>query len=183
VGLGFGPTAGRAQVGAPAPDDLSPRLSGPSIHETGRVGEARIHNPGPPLDPGAAPLAPRPESAVRRIPANGGAAAAAERERRAVVDQALLDEEVAARLAALDTCRVEVARRDQVLPGDVPAGPFTLRWRILPDGSVTDTEVVAALSSVTMSQVVDCIKSRMSLWSFTSPVRSPVRTESTFSFR
>ena len=60
-----------------------------------------------------------------------------------VIDDKLLDSEIATRFEPLALCRIDVARNKQLRAEEVEADRLTLRWTIQPTGKVTATEVVA----------------------------------------
>jgi hypothetical protein len=95
-----------------------------------------------------------------------------------VIDQSVLDREVQARLSSAQDCRLEVARRKQVAPSEVVAAPLTLRWTILPSGSVVSTAVIS--STPDDAELADCLKKQMVSWIFTRPHGGPVSVERTF---
>ena len=169
------PAASTPNATPPAEPDRMPR--GPSIYETGRVGQMGVSDSGVKIkhtQDGARPKEQRvqgePEAASRPgTPARG------------VFNQAVLARELRPRLALLRDCRVEVARQKHLPAREVPAGSLTLRWIILPTGQVTETEVVAM--SPVDGHVIDCVKRQMSLWSFTAPTGGPARLERPFKFQ
>jgi hypothetical protein len=164
------------------PDRFSPAemRRGPSWRETGRIGD---------MTPAPVPPA---ASAVQRVPDVGDSgersvdkAAAAvnvpRAERVGTINPATLEREVGERLATLDDCRIEVARRHQVPPADVRADTLTLRWTIRPNGAAGATEVVA--TAPVELEVMDCVKATMSTWTFSRPRGGPVPVERDFRFR
>ncbi|MEO8211584.1 MAG: hypothetical protein ABI560_00235 [Myxococcales bacterium] len=151
----------------------------PSIYETGRVGKMGVAESGSPVKhTESGPGGNREELPVKDMPSSPtrvGAAAPTGH-----VDPAVLARELRPRFLLLKDCRVQVARHKHLAAKDVPVGALTLRWTILRDGQVGDTEVVA-LSPVD-GRVVDCMKRRMSLWSFTPPTGGPAAVERAFKF-
>ena len=93
----------------------------------------------------------------------------------------LLNREMAANLARIEDCRIEVARNRQVPPGQVPADTLLLRWTIKPSGDVASSDVVA--TKPTDIDVMTCAKSTMSQWRFTPPRGGSVDMEHTVSFK
>jgi hypothetical protein len=97
------------------------------------------------------------------------------------IDLRILDRETTARFAALDHCRVDVARRRRISPARVTADALTLRWTILGKGQVSFVEVVG--STPTDADVLDCVKRDAKNWRFTAPFRGDVRLQRAFVFR
>ena len=169
-----------AKVTAPPEPDRPTRaglLSGPSLYETGRIGSA----------PQAAPMAIEPqgqlgapgEKSVER--AANEVANAEPRIAPGVVDKAILDHEIDGHFAALEDCRVDVARSKRITPNEVIATTLAPRWTIRPSGYAADTAVVA--TSPVDIEVMDCAKAAMSGWKFTPPRGGSVRIERSFTFR
>jgi hypothetical protein len=151
----------------------SPFPQGPSLRETGRIGPMFPQGSG---EIQRDELAMPSETTIHRVsltdhklPGVGGAG---------VVDEAVLDREVGARLFAAQDCRIEVARRKQVTPSEVVASPLTLRWTILPSGGVASTAVIA--SALDDAELADCLKKQMVSWVFTGPRGGPVSVERSF---
>ena len=172
------PSAGAPNTAAPADSDrLSPErlLSGPSLYETGRVGTA------PQATPKA--IAPEEQFDLGREKAVDSATASLPpaAPRAGVVDQAVLDQQIENRFAALENCRVDVARQKRVPPTEILATTLTLRWTIRPNGVTADTVVVA--SSPVDIDVMSCVKTAMMRWKFMAPRGGPVRLERVFNFR
>jgi hypothetical protein len=97
------------------------------------------------------------------------------------VDLGLLDQEIDARFASLDHCRVDVARRKRVSPAQIAADTLTLRWTILGKGQVAAMDVVG--STPVDPEVMDCIKREGSSWRFTAPFGGDVRLQRVLVFR
>jgi hypothetical protein len=171
-----------AQQAPPPPDRYSPAqlLNGPSLQETGRVG---------PMAPEPLPAATKETQPVpddghhgeKQVQAVADTVQAPPIERTGTIDQRRLDAEVQTRLAALDDCRIDVARRKRVGLADVQGDTLTLRWVIRPTGTVSATQVVA--TSATDLDLMGCVKAAMSTWSFTAPRGGPVHVERAFKFR
>jgi hypothetical protein len=174
---GAGPSAAPSAAPGQSSDPLSPErlLSGPSLYETGRVGTA----------PQAAPKAIEPQEVQdlgREKSVDTAAASIAPPAPRAgVIDQAALDQQIENRFAALQNCRVDVARQKRVPPNEIVATTLTLRWTIRPNGTTADTVVVA--SNPVDLEVMSCVKSAMMGWKFMAPRGGPVRLERVFNFR
>jgi hypothetical protein len=175
--LGMVSVSAAAQPGEPAlvakPFDApSPFPQGPSLRETGRIG----------------PMFPEGSGGIQRddlaMPAETTIQNVAFTEHKrprvgaGVIDEAVLDREVRARLSAAQDCRIEVARRKQVAPSEVVASPLTLRWTILPSGGVASTAVIA--SAADDGELADCLKKQMVSWVFSRPSGGPVSVERTF---
>jgi hypothetical protein len=165
------------QAVAEEPDVLSPAelLTRPSLRETGRVGGARVAPQPAPQALGAAPDgAVSRERSIERVAAarqSGDEAAAP----AGVIDPLVLEDELHDRLAAIDGCRIEVARRRRVPPAEVLADLLTLRFTIRPGGDVSGIEVVA--ETATDPALLACVKLAMSSWWFTPPHGGAVAIE------
>ena len=152
-------------------------LSGPSLYETGRVGSA----------PKAPPTAIEPQDGLsaRREKSIQRAAAGIDtpppKRPPGVIDPQTLDREVEARFAALENCRVDVARARRIMPAEITANTLTLRWTIERGGQTAATAVVA--TTPVDLEVMSCVKAAMSRWRFTSPRGGPVEVERLFNFR
>lgn len=157
-------------------------FSGPSLQETGRIAGAGMQSRG-----GAA-WDSNGDDAVNAVGDSGekSVQAVAARDElpqpaAGTVDQRRFEAELRAHLAALSDCRIDVARRRQVALADVKADTLTLRWIVRPAGDVAGTQVVA--TSPTDLGVMDCVKSRMSTWSFaTRPRGGSLHLERAFTF-
>jgi hypothetical protein len=154
-------------------------LSGPSLHETGRVGSAQSADSSAiePVQPhelgGQDEKSIRPVATELEEPSAGGPSG--------VIDPKVLDREIERRFALLGSCRESVARTKHVTPSDIFGSRLTLRWTILPTGSVGSTVVVA--TSPADSDLMACVKTMMGAWHFTRPSGGPVRVEREFAFR
>jgi hypothetical protein len=81
----------------------------------------------------------------------------------------------------LRACPAEAAAARRMREGNVSAGSVLLRWTVLADGGVRDTEVVA-LREVALREsdpaLLDCIERKMSSWTFArQPGNEPVHLE------
>jgi hypothetical protein len=170
--------AADAEENKPPPAPVLGFMAGPSMHETGRIGFAPLSDSGSKIEQIAEPAMPN-ELSVQRAAVDARTPASAAPS--GVINAGLLESEIQSAFADLGGCRLEVARRKQVAMGAVAAGRLTLRWTITPAGSVGETEVVA-VEPVDI-QVMDCVKRRMSFWSFARPRGGAVRLERTFAFR
>jgi hypothetical protein len=99
----------------------------------------------------------------------------------AAMSSSVLAHQLAGRLAALSGCRVDVARMLDVAWTEVPAGRLTLQWTILPTGAVAYAEVIAI--DPTDLHVLECVKRRMTQWSFAVPRDGAIDLSSPFAFR
>ena len=151
---------------------------GPSLYETGRIGNAAVSEPGVPTNRGAERGTPREMAVQAKQPDRHDGATPATY--AGVVDQKVLDREIAPRFRLLGDCKAEVAHRKRVATSTITGSRLVLRWTILPDGRVTDTQVVA--TSPADPRLVDCIKERMSGWSFRPGKGGSARVERKFSF-
>lgn len=180
------PTAGggaAVQPPAPAasPDLLSPTrlLDGPSLRETGRIAVAPSPMPMNAIESDAAlPAASPKEKSIARAASSIDATPAARPE--GVINQRVLDREIAEHFQDIAGCRVEVARTKQVTPAQIVADKILLRWIIQPDGSTGSTDVVAILP-VDLG-IMDCAKRAMSQWTFTRPRGGSMTVERHFTF-
>jgi hypothetical protein len=160
------------------PNQLSAALlQGPSLYETGRVGKMGLSEAGVQIrqtrnriSPQELRVQPKTELALHAQPGI----------RPGAIDTEILRREIKSRFVLLRDCRVEVARHKRIAPGTVTASRLTLRWTILPDGRVTETQVVA--TSRVDGEVMNCVKRQMSRWSFSPPIGGPVRVERPFAF-
>jgi hypothetical protein len=173
-----------APPASPTTDPLSPSslLSGPSLYETGKVGVSPDSAPSPAPTPVPQELqwAGNGEKSIKPV-ATDIADAPPPRPPEGVIGPARLNREIAAYFEALDNCRVDVARAKQVAVGKVTGDQLLLRWTIEPSGETGPTEVVATTS--TDLDLMDCVKSAMSRWTFTPPRGGAVHVERSFAFR
>ncbi len=102
------------------------------------------------------------EAAVRQYQA-----APVQSRRSGVVDPETLAMEASLRFEDLPACRLEIARRAQILPSEVRAGQILLRWSIRADGSVAPLDVVQVTPA--HPDLARCVKRVMSGWRFTRP--------------
>jgi len=178
------PASESAAAATPAPlppstpsDSLSPErlMAGPSLRETGRIAVA----PTPmstTIEGGEGTKSPTEKSITRAASTIDPTPFRP----KGVIDQRVLDREIADHFADIGTCRVEVARAKQVKPPQIVAEQLLLRWTILPDGSTAATDVVA-IAPVDLS-IMDCAKRVMSQWTFSRPRGGPMAVERRFSF-
>lgn len=187
-GSGAAATAGEGEmtpdpVTSPVLDPLAPSslMAGPSLHETGRVGVIPgASAPPEALTPSAIPWAGESEKSVEPVAA-GFAKAPPPRPPVGTIDPMLLNQEMAANLAKVEDCRIEVARARQVPPAQVAAEPLLLRWTIQPTGETQPADVQA--TGTTDQDLVSCARLTMSQWRFTPPRGGSMDVERTVSFR
>lgn len=175
------PTAEAIAASAPTrPASILPTelVRAPSLYETGRIGKAAVNEPGVPTNRSAERAAP-PEMLVeaKQPDRRDGPTPASY---TGVVDQSVLDREIAPRFRLLADCKADVAHRKRVSAANIAGSTLLLRWTILPSGRVTDTQVVA--TAPVEPRVVDCVKERMSGWSFRPGKGGAARVERKFSF-
>lgn len=143
---------------------------GPSLRETGRIGAMFPQGSGEIVrDDQRVSPADVTVQQVAMVDRTAG---------RSGVEDDGLTREIAARLAAAQGCRIEVARRKQVAPSEVVSAPMTLRWTILPSGAVSSTAV--AITTVEDADLADCVKRQMVSWNFPRLSGGPVNVERIF---
>jgi hypothetical protein len=171
------------QATSPVLDPLAPSslMAGPSLRETGKVGVMpEASAPAESLTPAALSWAGQPEKSVQPVAA-GFATAPPPRPPVGTIDPMLLNREMAANLAKVEDCRIEVARARQVPPAQVAADPLVLHWTIQPTGETRTRDVRAP--ATTDQDVVSCAKAAMSQWRFTPPRGGSMDVERTVSFK
>lgn len=159
-------------------DSLSPErlMAGPSLHETGRIAVSPAMPTSAIENAGQTPVSPTEKSITRAASTINVAPVGP----HGVIDQRVLDREVADHFADIGGCRVEVARTKQIKPPQVVADQLLLRWTIEPDGSIGATEIVA-IAPVDLA-IMDCAKRVMSQWTFSRPRGGPMAVERHFKF-
>jgi hypothetical protein len=163
------------QAAGPAPLAVEAwPLAGPSLRETGRVGSMPLAYLGARIVETPQGLPPR-EQAVQPATSGPGDAPIGS------INTSILEHQLEEPVAALQDCRIEVARRQQRIWNEIAAGRVTLRWAILPTGAVDDVQVVA-LDPLDV-RVLDCMKREMALWTFVPPDGGMVTVAQTFAFR
>lgn len=170
-------------VTSPVLDPLAPSslLAGPSLRETGRVGVMpEASAPADALAPSSLTWSKDAEKSVQPVAA-GFEEAPPPRPPVGTINPILLNREVAANLAKVENCPIEVARARRVSPAQVAAQPLLLRWTIEPSGDARTTDVIATGS--TDPGVINCARAVMSQWRFTAPRGGSVEVERTVSFR
>lgn len=171
------------QVTTPVLDPLAPSslLAGPSLRETGRVGVIPgASAPPEALTPAGVPWGGETEKSVEPV-AEGFAKAPPPRPPVGTIDPLLLNQEMAANLAKVEDCRIEVARARQVPPAQVASEPLLLKWTIQPTGETRAPDVVA--TGATDQDLVSCARTTMSQWRFSPPRGGAMDVERTVSFR
>ena len=153
-------------------------LAGPSLYETGRVGAMTVSDQGSRIERTPERAMPK-DLVVRRRQQEGDDASSSALS--GSVNSSLLAQELRAPLAALNGCRIDVARLQQVAWNDVPAGRLTLQWTILPTGAVADVDVIA-IDPIDL-HVLDCVRQRVVHWSFSRPRGGAVHLSRAFAFR
>ncbi len=156
---------------APEPESLNGLAPGRS----GRVASAAVVADRAPIAAGAIP-SNGPELSVTAAMAATAAAEPAGR-----VNARLLDRDVTAKLASLNHCRTDVARRKRVPPALISADKLTLRWTIAGKGQVAAMDVVG--STPVDPDVLDCVKRDANGWLFAAPVGGDVRLNRALVFR
>ena len=149
-------------------------LNGIDAGRTGRIATAPVTHEGTAIAPAIlrqsqeAPVAPAATVALAPPPPG-------------VIDDKLLASEIATRFEPLALCRIDVARDKQLRAGEVEADRLTLRWTIEPTGKVTAVEVVG--TTAVDADVLNCVKQKMTAWTFSRPSGGPLPVERVFQFR
>lgn len=180
AGLACGPVVARAQTAA-APRTAAARapepetLNGLAPTRSGRVASAPVVTDRGPIAAGAIP-SNGPELSV-----TAAVAATAVPEPAGRVNARLLDRDITAKLASLNHCRTDIARRKRVPPALISADTLTLRWTIAGKGQVSAMEVVG--STPVDPDVLNCVKRDANGWLFAAPVGGDVRLNRALVFR
>lgn len=162
---------------ASAHTSAAPLLPGPSLRETGRVGEiplvyAALKGAGAPEHSGDQPTRDpvvHPRTAERERPGAGSLSAA------------IIAHELEKPVEALQDCRIDVARQQRRTWNAVAAGRVTLLWTILPAGTVAHVDVVP-IDPLDL-HVLECVKRAMARWTFARPRGGNVKVTASFAFR
>ena len=172
------PAGGAAAPASPPSDSLQPAnlVEAPSLKETGKIAVAPVPSTMNLIETEESLKSPT-EKSIAPAASNIDSAPSLP---RGVINQRVLDKEIAERFAEISTCRVDVARGKQVMPSQVVADKLMLRWIIQPDGTTASTEVVA-IAPVDLG-IMDCAKRVMSQWTFTRPRGGPMPVERPFKF-
>jgi hypothetical protein len=149
-------------------------MDGPSLRETGRIAVAPAPVPMNLIENEEALKSPQETRAASSYESTPTSAPSG------VINQRVLDREIAERFTQIADCRVEVARARQVTPALITADTLLLRWTIERDGSTTSTDVVAT-APVDLA-IMDCAKRVMSQWRFTPPRGASKAVERPFAF-
>jgi hypothetical protein len=149
-------------------------LNGLDPDRTGRIANVPVAHQGATIAPAVlrqsqeAPVAPAATVALAPPPPG-------------VIDDKLLDGEIATRFEPLALCRIDVARSKQLRAEEVEADRLTLRWTIEPTGKVSAAEVIG--TTAVDADVLDCVKHQMTAWTFSRPSGGPLPVERAFRFR
>lgn len=100
---------------------------------------------------------------------------------RQIRPDALIEEELRPTDPAVRACRVDVARRRQILPTNVAAKEVVVRFTINRDGHVRDAEALRAPD--TDLEIAACAKRVVTQWIFAKRPRNSVNVERTYRFR
>ncbi|HXJ20168.1 MAG TPA: hypothetical protein VMT03_08035 [Polyangia bacterium] len=138
---------------------------------TGRIGDpwqrsdAQIAAPKVSQDPAAPPH--ERDTGARAAPRDGQASAPQQGD--------LLEQEYRQTEVAVANCRVEVARRRQVLPARLAAGTVRLRFTVEMSGRVRDAEAVSQTD--TDLELAACAKRVLSDWRFAKHAAGEITVE------
>lgn len=152
-------------------------LAGPSLRETGRVAEI-------PLAYASWRIERAPAHAAARAPSDPVVrprTAAGERSHAGSLSASIIAQELEKPIAALQDCRIEVARQSQQTWNAIAAGRVTLHFMILPAGTVAHADVVP-VDPIDL-HVLDCVKREMAGWTFARPRDGAVAVAAPFAFR
>jgi hypothetical protein len=97
------------------------------------------------------------------------------------VNARLLDRELTARIASLNHCRLDTARRKQVPPVHLKVDTLTLRWTAAGKGQVAAMDVIG--STPLDPGVLDCVTRDTNGWLFTAPAGGDLRLNRALVFR
>jgi hypothetical protein len=152
-------------------------LAGPSLRETGRVADI-------PLAYASWRIERAPERAAVRAPSDPVVrphTAGGERSHAGSLSASIIAHELEKPVAALQDCRIEVARRQRQTWNAIAAGRVTLHFMILPAGTVAHVDV-APIDPLDL-HVLDCVKRTMAGWTFARPHGGAVAVAAPFAFR
>ena len=168
---------GAAIAVASARGSAAPLLAGPSLRETGRVGEIPLVYAALKGDGGSEHAGDQPtrDPVVRPRVAEG------EGRHAGSLSASIIAHELEKPAAALQDCRIEVAREQRQTWNAVAAGRVTLLWTILPAGTVAHVDVVP-IDPLDL-HVLDCVKRAMARWTFARPRGGDVAVAASFAFR
>jgi hypothetical protein len=166
-----------AILAASARGGAKPLVAPPSLRETGRVGDIPLAQASWRIDRAPKRVAARPpQDPVVRPHAGKG-----ERPHAGSLSATIIEHELEKPVAALQNCRIEVARQQRRTWNAVAAGRVTLRWTILPAGTVAYVDVVP-IDPLDL-HVLDCVKGTMARWTFAHPLGGGVAVSMPFAFR
>jgi TonB-like protein len=154
-----------------------PLVTPPSLRETGRVADIPLAHATWRVERAAerAPSRPPRDPVVRPHAGQG------ERRDAGTLSATIIAHELEKSVAALQNCRIEVARRERRTWSAIAAGRVTLRWTILPAGTVASVDVKP--SDPLDLHVLDCVKRTMMRWTFARPEGGGVAVSIPFAFR
>jgi len=155
-----------------------PLVVPPTLRETGRVGDIALVHAACRID--SAPT-PSREQPTTRDPVVRPQTGAGERAHAGSLSASIIAHELEKPVAALQDCRIEVARRQRRTWNAVAAGRVSLRWTILPAGTVAYVDVVP-IDPLDL-HVLDCVKATMARWTFARPRGGGVAVAMPFAFR
>ncbi len=107
--------------------------------------------------------------------------AASERTHSGSLSASIIAHELEKPVAELQDCRIEVARRQQQTWNAIAAGRVSLRFMILPAGTVARVDVLP-IDPLDL-HVLDCVKRTMAGWTFARPRDGAVAVAAPFAFR
>ena len=143
---------------------------GPSLHETGRIGQITLERRGDDLGTAAKGRGDDgPETPVR--------VHTQEPETAEVIDghvnAGVVELEAKPYLRQLRECPIEIARKRQIPLGHIQMSDIALSFTIQRDGSVTGAQALATQDAD--DEVLYCIGRRMFNWKFTPPEGGPAK--------
>jgi hypothetical protein len=171
IAVAIGILATSARAGA------QPLVSPPSLRETGRVGDIPLAHATWRIDRAWERDAARPP----RDPVVRPHAGKGERLDAGSLSATIIEHELEKPVAALQDCRIEVARQQRRTWNAVAAGRVMLRWTILPAGTVAYVDVVPV--DPLDLHVLDRVKGTMARWTFARPLGGGVAVAMPFAFR
>jgi hypothetical protein len=164
-------------LAASARGGAEPLVVPPSLRETGRVGDIPLAHANWRVDRAPERAAsPPPQDPVVRPHAGKG-----DRPEAGSLSASIIAHELEKPVAALQDCRIEVARRQRRTWNAVAAGRVSLRWTILPAGTVAYVDVLP-IDPLDL-HVLDCVKATMARWTFARPRGGGVAVAMPFAFR
>jgi hypothetical protein len=167
--------------GGAAGDALAPAnmLSGPSLHETGKVSPSKLEGDAPSGSIRGTPkLKARPEP---QVAASDTPSVPATQAPPKMVPSRAVQQQITVHLRELDRCHTQVAREKHLPSGQVSAGAMVLRFTIGLDGAVTGTEVVE--KTPVDPAVMECVRQTIGKWTFPVPDKGPLPVERRYRFK